>query len=100
EHQVQPLAILNSRILADDSIQVLVQWTNMPPEEATWENLRELQDLFPTLHLEDKVSFVGSGNDTNQQTQLNEEEVTAEDEVAGRGKRLKKPSIKLTDYHC
>nr|GEX75233.1 hypothetical protein [Tanacetum cinerariifolium] len=35
--------------------QVLVQWTGSSPEEATWEYLSEIQEAYPSYHLEDMV---------------------------------------------
>ncbi|KAH9667504.1 hypothetical protein KPL70_021062 [Citrus sinensis] len=44
--------------------QILVQWSDSSPENSTWEDFEEFCKLYPALHLEDKVSFQGMGNDT------------------------------------
>lgn len=44
--------------------QVLVQWTNSSPENATWEGLREFKLAYPDYHLEVKVLFEEEGNVT------------------------------------
>jgi hypothetical protein len=41
----------------------LLQWKHMPVEDATWEPTTQLQELFPTLNLEDKVPLNGGGID-------------------------------------
>jgi hypothetical protein len=41
----------------------LVQWKHLPAEDATWEPINQLRELFPTLNLEDKVPFYGGGVD-------------------------------------
>jgi hypothetical protein len=40
---------------------VLVQWENTTTAEATWENLADMKDSFPSLNLEDKVVLNGDG---------------------------------------
>ncbi|KAJ9542331.1 hypothetical protein OSB04_028837 [Centaurea solstitialis] len=63
----QPLSICGVRSVLSrgkPSTQVLVQWTNSSPENATWEGLREFQLAYPDFHLEDKVLFEAKGNDT------------------------------------
>jgi hypothetical protein len=45
--------------------QVLVQWEGLPAIEATWEDKEELLKAYPDVHLEDKVSLEGLGNDTH-----------------------------------
>lgn len=42
--------------------QVLVQWTNLAPEDTTWESWTQLKDIYD---LEDKVCFQGEGIDSN-----------------------------------
>jgi hypothetical protein len=55
--KIQPLSILDWKKGSDDSLQILVQWTGLYPEDATWESLEEMQKDYPHLHLEDKVCF-------------------------------------------
>ncbi|KAI3756928.1 hypothetical protein L6452_04460 [Arctium lappa] len=63
----QPLSICGVRSVLSrgkPTTQVLVQWTNSSPENATWEGLREFQLAYPDFHLEDKVLIEEEGNDT------------------------------------
>ncbi|GAV81768.1 Chromo domain-containing protein [Cephalotus follicularis] len=51
-----PLAIIRLRKVFQDQIwkvQLLVQWSNLEPEEATWEDLSVVQSLYPQLNLKD-----------------------------------------------
>ena len=55
-----PVCILASRIKffrGQRVKQVLVQWSNSPPKDATWENFHEFCTLYQQLDLEDKVIF-------------------------------------------
>ncbi|GKA21451.1 ty3-gypsy retrotransposon protein, partial [Tanacetum coccineum] len=58
----QPLAvcatldILHNR---ETSLQILVQWRDCSPDEATWEDLFEFQSTYPSYDIEDKVNFEG-----------------------------------------
>lgn len=48
--QLEPLAILDRKLVKRNnspSTEVLVQWSNSIPEDATWENWYELQQRFP-----------------------------------------------------
>ena len=38
---------------------MLIQWKNLPPFEATWEDFELLNSQFPTFHIEDKVHAWG-----------------------------------------
>lgn len=56
---LQPTAILDKRHIQKQGTsteQLLVQWEQTPPEEATWEDVSDL---------EDKVPFGEGGNDTD-----------------------------------
>ncbi|MCI16526.1 hypothetical protein A2U01_0037670, partial [Trifolium medium] len=53
---IQPAAVLQARTIMQGTQkvhQILVQWEQNSKEEATWENLHDLQLKFPTLNLED-----------------------------------------------
>ncbi|CAA0837931.1 Unknown protein, partial [Striga hermonthica] len=50
--------------------EVLVDWEELPSEEATWEDLEEMRDQFPNLILGDKDSLEGDGNDAEVARQL------------------------------
>ena len=60
-----PLVILDKRIVivnGSPQQQVLVQWTGLAPEEASWEAWQTMQEVY---NLEDKVEFEGMGIDTD-----------------------------------
>ncbi|KAF7831702.1 putative nucleotidyltransferase, Ribonuclease H [Senna tora] len=60
--ELSPYAILDSRVIevaGNSKKQVLVEWTPGHHEEASWEDLDTLKELFPTLNLEDKVILEG-----------------------------------------
>ncbi|KAH9681933.1 hypothetical protein KPL71_027145 [Citrus sinensis] len=63
--------------------QILVQWSDSSPENSTWEDFEEFRKLYPALHLEDKVSFQGMGNDTTWPIVMNqiEHNETAKEET-------------------
>lgn len=47
---VEPLCILNRRMVKRDNKhvpQVLIQWFNLPREQATWEDYDKLKEQFP-----------------------------------------------------
>lgn len=55
---LQPIAIVDHRKKKVQNhwvTQYLVHWENLPLEEATWFDYHQLQQLYPTLHLADKV---------------------------------------------
>ena len=59
-----PLAILAHKTIPSDTSPkelVLVQWKDLHPDEASWEEWSTLKSLH---HLEDKVLFEDGGNDT------------------------------------
>ena len=39
----------------------LVKWKNLPETEATWEAVYQMNQQFPTFHLEDKVNLEPRG---------------------------------------
>ncbi|CAM8887799.1 unnamed protein product [Rhodiola kirilowii] len=62
---LQPLNILGHRRLIHgerEVPQVLVQWTEQSPEEATWEDMTQVKQDFPNLTLEDEVTLKGGTN--------------------------------------
>ncbi|KAJ1443270.1 Chromo-like domain superfamily [Sesbania bispinosa] len=66
---ILPMAILDSKW--DNSTSpptelVLVQWMGFAPEDTTWEDWNGLRT---TYHLEDKVLFPGSSDDSNSDPQ-------------------------------
>ena len=47
---IVPVAILDRKIMKKDNRAVtagLIQWSNLYPEDATWEDLEDLQQQFP-----------------------------------------------------
>lgn len=63
---IQPIEVLQARTLVQGTSklpQLLIQWENTPIEEATWENITDLQHNYPTFNLEDKVVFKGDGDE-------------------------------------
>ena len=84
---VQPIAILDSRVLLRDSSQVeqvLIQWEIAGPKEATWEDATWVKASYPHFNLEDNVVFKGEGNVTcrKQEGNLARESVTKERHMA------------------
>ncbi|XP_070049794.1 uncharacterized protein [Nicotiana tomentosiformis] len=50
QFQVKPIAILQRQMVKKNNItivKVLVQWFNLSPEDATWEDYQFLKDTFP-----------------------------------------------------
>jgi hypothetical protein len=48
--QIVPIAILDRKMMKKDNRAVtagLIQWSNLFPEDATWEDLEELLKQFP-----------------------------------------------------
>lgn len=64
---IQPVAVLDKRtiLVRNQTIpQVLVQWSDLPVEAATWEAVADMMVDFPSFPLEDKGFFKDGGNDT------------------------------------
>jgi len=66
ELQVQPKEILVIRSKGDHILEVLVKWRNLPTCENSWESWNKMRESFPELHLEDKVTLRGVGDDMNE----------------------------------
>lgn len=61
---VEPEAVLNVRqhpTKGMESTEVLILWKGLPESEATWEPCSHIMSVFPTFHLENKVTFNGGG---------------------------------------
>jgi len=41
--------------------QILVQWQGAPPSSASWEDLADFQQRYPTFQLEDELLHEGGG---------------------------------------
>jgi len=66
--KLQPSIILVRRKIKRNGAwfsEVLIQWKELPEEEATWEGEHKIQLLNRHFDLEDKVNFNGGGIDTN-----------------------------------
>jgi hypothetical protein len=60
--RIAPLAILKRRVTKKNNqpfVEVLVQWSNLPVEEASLEDYYALRDQFPDVSLEDKTNLKG-----------------------------------------
>ncbi|RVW76748.1 Transposon Tf2-12 polyprotein [Vitis vinifera] len=67
QFQVTPEKVVNTRWIKRGTKFIeesLVQWKNLPVEDATWEDTQMLKHQFSTLNLEDKVPLMGGSIDT------------------------------------
>ncbi|KAA0035475.1 Transposon Tf2-6 polyprotein [Cucumis melo var. makuwa] len=62
EWQAQPEEALKYQKISNGGWEVLIRWKDLPEHEASWECYDEIQRLYPTFHLEDKVNLEGEGN--------------------------------------
>lgn len=60
-HWVTVLDKLHDSRMGVTSPEVLIQWQNLPPFEATWELADLIQAMFPEFHLRDMVVFEPGG---------------------------------------
>jgi hypothetical protein len=63
---IEPLHILDYRWIKKGKKLVpeaLIQWKNLSPEDATWEETEQIQQQFPHINLADKVHAEGRAND-------------------------------------
>jgi len=58
---VQPEKVLAVRRNNEDQLQILIKWRDLPEFENSWELASEIQQVFPSFHLEDKVLLEGEG---------------------------------------
>ena len=92
---VAPLAIITSKLIPSErgpTRMVLVQWKDLPLEEASWEEWSSFKALH---HLEDKVLFEGEGSVTSREEGLQEVSAQQSEE---RPKRKTKPPMYMKDY--
>ncbi|CAL5199682.1 unnamed protein product [Lathyrus oleraceus] len=114
---IAPIAILQARSVKKGSniiSQVLVQWENMTPAEATWEDFDETLDIFPNLNLEDKVVINGDGiaMKKNRESMISAKSATRDPQENNsvstepkmmeprKGLRTRTTSTKLRDHVC
>jgi Integrase core domain/Chromo (CHRromatin Organisation MOdifier) domain len=60
--RIEPLAILDKRMQGrknSKKLEVLVKWSSLDEDEATWEDYIKLCEQFPTFKLEDKLALKG-----------------------------------------
>jgi Chromo (CHRromatin Organisation MOdifier) domain len=58
--RIEPVAILDKRVYKKNNqvaVKVLIKWSNLDEEEATWEDYENSRNQFPNLELEDKLSL-------------------------------------------
>jgi hypothetical protein len=67
------LEVRGTRVGRKTVQEVLVHWTGLRREDATWERLSDLEMQFPHLNLEDKIRLQGEGNVMTVATKKNEE---------------------------
>ena len=65
ELRVQPAAVTDTRN-SPAGLEVLIEWAELPPFEATWESAEVIQEQFPEFHLEDKVNLLGGSIVSNR----------------------------------
>ena len=71
---------------------VLVQWTGLAPEDASWESWAALRE---TYNLEDEVVFEGGGVDSTSQNRATH---NSKDNSTSRPKRVTHKPIYLKDF--
>lgn len=86
---ITPLSILDwKEDPSTGETQILVQWGGSYPEDATWEELGDIQLAYPELHLEDKVFLHGSRDEMNTEPEEGDDDL-AEEEPIGPVKRIR-----------
>lgn len=63
---IRPEKVLGTRYTADGRLEVLIQWSDLPSHENSWVSGFDFATQFPEFQLEDKLRFIGRGNDTLQ----------------------------------
>lgn len=61
ELQAQPAEVLSTKTNNKGELEVLIKWQDLPDFENSWEVAADIQQQFPSFHLEDKVDFEGGG---------------------------------------
>lgn len=75
EFNMIPEALLDVKKDEDGTIKVLIKWEAMDTIDATWEIFDNINHLFPTFHLEDKVNLWPGGIIMDQATNINGPEI-------------------------
>jgi len=100
---LQPSIILDRCKIKRNGIwlsEVLIQWKELPEEEATWEGEHEIQRLYPHFDLEDKVNFNGGGIDTNNNIMRSKNKNSQTMEKVKRSIRMGQRPKWLENYTC
>ena len=98
---IQPIAVLDSRVLLRDSSQVdqvLIQWEIAGPEEATWEDVTWVKASYPHFNLEDKVVYKGEGNVTCGKQEKKGHVVDDPHVGVRKSTRARRENIRLREY--
>ena len=62
---VEPEGVISTRVNSQSGQEeFLIKWKGFPSHESTWELKSVVKEKFAGFDLEDKVNFVGAGNDT------------------------------------
>ncbi|GAV83386.1 Chromo domain-containing protein [Cephalotus follicularis] len=97
------MAIVDTRTVfskGQPSPQILVQWFGLPLEEATWENVIDVQQAYPDFNLEDKVGLQGGRNDTGLVKEQPQRKLDKEQQSQrNRADRIKRGPTRLKDYY-
>lgn len=59
ELQVEPQGVMDVHTNADNVVEILIQWKDLPKFEATWETFDIINHHFPEFHLEEKLKILG-----------------------------------------
>jgi RNase H-like domain found in reverse transcriptase/Reverse transcriptase (RNA-dependent DNA polymerase)/Integrase zinc binding domain/Retroviral aspartyl protease/Integrase core domain/Retrotransposon gag protein/Chromo (CHRromatin Organisation MOdifier) domain len=76
--RIEPLAILDRRVIKKNNqvaVEVLIKWSNLDEDEATWEDYEYIRHQFPNFKLEDKLNLKtgelsGSAQKNNEEKRM------------------------------
>jgi hypothetical protein len=57
-----PTAVLRIRLGPNGMREALVQWDNLPPSSASWEDLEQFKQRYPRFQLEDELLLKGGSD--------------------------------------
>jgi hypothetical protein len=100
--RIYPKSILSRRVVKRDNVavpQIFVFWTNLPPEDASWEDYDSIAMRFPQFILEDKNHFKDGGVSGTDDTVIvrDEEEEGSARIIQLTGKRAENDGQNLID---
>jgi hypothetical protein len=96
--QIEPLAVIDWETINGVPTRVLIQWTGLFPEDATWENYEEIKNAYPGFNLEDKVGF-DEPRDVMSGVQEQNEEVNTPQPIRKSTRSIVKPKA-YEDFVC